>query len=378
MARSIIPDILVYILEQFLEPYAPYLGYSDLSACCLVCKQWQSFAQTVLFRHAFFAHSQQLASFLSVITQTYHKHSRELACAVRSIRHAMGPTVALSVLRRCENLVELQEIWSPGEQGSRLGVEVFRHENVAHLQTLSIHIEDMTLLDVLSLVGIWKDTLRHLRIDVQMPDHEPENGEDKNSQLQHEGGEALKHRISGFYLKSFHWLQGGSETELPSLKWIEDFLGESCGALQVFCCPRLPAKILDRVLARHASTLAVLYTRKECLEDFKKYIPAMSSLEELYLGGTVNEEVRTLVPLIEAGNLPRLRLLWMEGVDGELSVKKNLLDLGTSMGVEIIATTTRRWGIQGWQDPTSAEKPKLIWGKDGAVVRVPMNILRFN
>jgi len=83
------------------------------------------------------------------------------------------------------------------------------------------------------------------------------------------------------------------------------------------------------VLAHHAPTLAVLYTDKECLEVTKKYLPTMSGLEELYLGGRVNEEVRTLVPLVEAGYLPRLRLLWIEEVRRELLVQENLLDLAT-------------------------------------------------
>jgi hypothetical protein len=383
MAHRIIPDILIYTFEQFLEPTAPYLGYSDLSACCLVCKQWQTFAQTVLFRHVFPAHSSQLASFLSTITQTFptalpvDKHRRELARAVRSIRYAMGPSTASSILRHCENLVEFQEIWSHPEQGPPIEVEVFRGANNAHLQSLSAHIEDMTLLDVLDFVGIWKDTLRHLRLDVRMPDPKPEDGADRNSLVQHEGGDSLprgdllKNRISGYSLKSFHWLEGGSQTKLPSLDWIEDLLRKSHSMLQVFCCPSLPASVLDRILAHHASTLVVLYTNKGCLEVVKKYIPALSALEELYLGGTLDEEVRTLVPFVEAGNLPRLRLLWIETVDGELHMRENLLALATAMHVEVVATTTRRWSIRGQRDSTSTEKPLLIWGKNGSVVRVP-------
>ena len=381
MAHHVIPDILIYIFEQFLEPSAPYQGYADLSACCLVCKRWQAFAQSVLFRHVFLAHSLQLTSFLSVITPTLptsppiDNHKRELARAVRSIRHAIDPSNASLILRHCENLVEFQEIWSHLEQGPSLEVEVFRLANSAHLQSLSAHIKDMTLLDVLDFVGIWKDTLRHLRLDVEMPNPKPEDGEDRSSLLPREGGESLsqqellKSRISGYTLKSFHWLEGGSETKLPSLEWIEVLLGESHGMLQVFCCPSLPANILDRILARHASTLAVLYTNKMCLEVVKKYIPAMSALEELYLSGTFGEDVRTLVPFVEAGNLPHLHLLWIEEVDGELNVKANLLDLATALHVKVIATTTRRWNIRGWRDPTSADKPTLMWGKDGAVVR---------
>ena len=375
MAHLVIPDILIYIFEQFLEPFAPYLGYSDLSACCLVCKRWQTFAQTVLFRHAFFAHSQQLSSFLNAITQTYppslpiNKHRRELARAVRSIRYAIDPTAALSVLRHCENLVEFQEIWSLPEQGPPLKVEVFRRANNAHLQSLSAHIEDMTLLDVLDFVGIWKDTLRHLRLDVRMPDRKPVDGVDKNSQPQHEEVASLEHCISGYSLKSFHWLEGGSETKQPSLEWIENFLGKSHGMLQVFCCPNLPTNILDRILARHASTLIVLYTNKACLEVIGKHIPAMSALEELYLGGTVDDEVRTLVSLVEAGNLPRLRLLWIEKVHGELLLKTNLFDSAIAMHLKVVGTTTKA-SIRG-QDLTSAGQPKLVWGKDGALVRVP-------
>ena len=377
MPDIIIPDLLIYIFEQFLEPFAPYLGYSDLSACCLVCKQWQTFAQTILFRHAFLAHSQQLALFQYAITQTYppslpiNKHRRELACAVRSIRYAINPTAAFSILRLCENLVEFQEMWSLPEESPPLKVEAFRRANNARLQSLSAHIEDMTLLDVLDFVGIWKDTLRHLRLDVRMPEQKSVDGMDVNPRPQHEGGTSLKHRISGYSLKSFHWLEGGPETKLPSLEWIEDFLGNSHGMLQVFCCPSLPVNILDRILARHASSLIVLHTNKGCIEVIKKHIPAMSALEELYLGGTVGDEIRTLVPLVEAGNLPRLRLLWIEEVDGELRKKGKLLDLAKVMHVEVFATTTRRWGIRGWQDLTLAEKPKVVWGEDGAMVRVP-------
>lgn len=116
MAHRIVTDILIYILEQFLEPSTPYLGYDDLSACSLVCKQWQTFSQDILFRHVFLAHAQQLASFLSAIIQTFppsspiNKHKRELAHAVRSIRYAVDPPTVFSVLRHCENLVEFQEI----------------------------------------------------------------------------------------------------------------------------------------------------------------------------------------------------------------------------------------------------------------------------
>jgi hypothetical protein len=381
MAHHVIPDILIYIFEQFFEPYAPYLGYSDLSACCLVCKQWQTFAQSVLFRHVFLAHSLQLDSFLSAITPAFptspsiFDHKRELACAVRSIRYAIAPSISSSILRQCDNLVEIQEIWCP-EGGPPLHVEDVRLASNAHLRSLSAHIEEMTLLDVLDFVGIWKDTLRHLRLDVRMHDPNQEDGEDRGSPLQHEGveplrqQELLKDRSSGYILKSFQWLEGGSETKLPSLEWIEDVVGESHGMLQVFCCPSLPASILDRILARHASTLVVLYTNKWCLEAIKKYIPAMSALEELYLGGTLDEEVRTLIPFVEAGNLPRLRLLWIAEVDGELHGKVTLLDLATALHVEVIATTTQRWSIVGWRDPTPAGKPTLLWGKDGSSVRV--------
>ena len=374
MAHPIIPDILIHIFELFLEPSAPYLGYSDLSAFCLVCKHWQTFAQAVLFRHTSLAHSQQLASFLSAITQTYppslpiNKHRRQLARAVRSIRYATDPIAAFSVLRHCENLVEFQEIWSLPEQRLPIKVEAFRRANTAHLQSLSVHIEDMALLDLLDFVGIWKDTLRHLRLDVRMPDQKLVDGVDETP---HEGDANLKHLVSGYSLKSFHWLEDRHETKLQSLEWIEDFLGKSHGMLQVLCCPTLPADILDRILARHASTLVVLYTKSRCLEILRKHIPAMSALEELYLGGTVNDEVRTLVPLVEAGNLPRLRLLWIETVEGELLMKENLLDLATSMHVKVLATTTWRWRIQGWQDSTPPEKPKVLWGKDGVSVRVP-------
>src|SRR5258708_5146584 len=155
MAHQIIPDILIYIFEQFLEPSTPYLGYSDLSACSLVCRQWQIFAQSVLFRHIFLAHSQQLASFLSVITQTFppsspiNKHKNELARAVRRIRSAADPPTAFSILRHCENLVEFQEICSIPQHGPLLKVQGFQRANNAHLQSLSVHIEDMNLLDVL-------------------------------------------------------------------------------------------------------------------------------------------------------------------------------------------------------------------------------------
>jgi len=384
MAHRVIPDILISIFEQFLEPSAAFLGYSDLLACCLVCKQWQTFAQTVLFRHVFLAHTSQLAPFLFAITQTFptslpiNKHRRELALAVRSIRCAIGASTASPILHHCENLVEFQEIWSYPEQGAPLDVEILRRANNAHLQSLSAHIEDMTLLDVLDFVGIWKDTLRQLRLDVQMPKPKPKDGVDGDSLLRYEGGETLrqldllKSRTSGYSLKSFHWLEGELETKLPSLEWIEDLLGSSHGMLQVFCCPSLPATILDRILASHGSTLVVLYTNKGCLEVVKKYIPAMSTLAELYLGGTLDEEVRTLVPFVEAGNLPQLRLLWIEEIGGVLHTWENLLDLATVMHLEVIATTTRRWSIPGWRDGTSAEKPVLMWGKDGAMVRVPL------
>ena len=382
MAHHAIPDILIYIFEQFIEPSAPYLGYSDLSACCLVSKQWQTLAQNVLFRHVCLAHSLQLTSFLFAITPTnptsspINHHRRELARAVRSIRYAMGPSTASSILRHCENLVEFQEIWSHPGQGPPLEVEIFRRANSAHLQYLSAHIEAMTLLDMLDFVGIWKDTLRHLRLDVRMPDPKPEDGADRSSPPRHEEGESLgqrellKNRISGYTLKSFHWLEGRPETKLASLAWIEDFLWESHNMLQVFCCPNLPASILDRILARHASTLVVLYTNKRCFEVVKKYIPAMSALEELYLGGAFDEGVRTLVPFVEAGNLPRLHLLWMEEVVGVLHVRENLLDLATALHVEVLATRTRRLSIEGRRDPALAEKPTLMWGKNGAAVRV--------
>jgi hypothetical protein len=81
--------------------------------------------------------------------------------------------------------------------------------------------------------------------------------------------------------------------------------------------------------------------------------------------------VRTLIPLIDAGSLPRLRLLWLEEAGGELHVKEMLLDLGSAMHVETIATTTRRWRIRGWRDPPFAQKPRLVWGKDGDLVRLP-------
>ena len=119
MARLIIPDILTYIFGYFLDPSAPYLGYSDLSTCCLVCKQWQTVAQIMPFRHAFLAHSQQLASFLSVITQPLppslpiNDDRGELAHAVRSIRYRQMAPTALLVLRHCKNLVEFEEVWSP-------------------------------------------------------------------------------------------------------------------------------------------------------------------------------------------------------------------------------------------------------------------------
>jgi hypothetical protein len=380
MPHPIIPDILIYIFGQFIEPSAPYLGYSDLSACSLVCKQWQCFAQSGLFHHVFLEHSQQLDSFLSAITQTFppslpiNKHRRELACAVRSIHYEVDPPMALSFLRHCENLVEFREIWFLPRQDPPK-VEDFRAANNAHLQSLSVHLEEMALLGVLDLVGIWKDTLRHLRLDVRMPDHTPEGGMDRISQ-QPGGGESLgqrdllKVRVSGYSLKSFHWLEGGSETKLPSLGWIEDLLWGSHGMLQVFCCPSLPESIVDKILARHASTLVVLYTNIGCIEVIKKHIHAMRALEELYFGGSVDEEVRTLVPLVEAGNLPRLRLLWMEDVEGELRVKQNLLDLAALVHVNILATARRRWGIGRWQDPTPTENPKLVWGKDGAMVYV--------
>lgn len=229
---------------------------------------------------------------------------------------------------------------------------------------------------MLDFVGIWKDTLRHLRLDVRMLDPKPEEGTENNSELQQGGDEHLRqsnlleHHVSGYSLKAFYWLEGGSETKQPSLEWIEGFLGSSYGMLQVFCCPTLPANILDRILARHASTLVVLHTSKGCLEVIKKYIPAMSGLEELYFSGTLDEEVRSLVPLA-AGDLPRLRILWMEEVDRELRTKEILLDLATAMHVEILATTTSKWSIRGWRDPTSAKEPKLMWGKDAAMVRVP-------
>jgi len=114
-----IPDIFTYTFGCFLEPFAPYLGYSDLLTCCLVCKQWQTVAQIMLFRHAFLAHSQQLASFLSAITQPLppslpiNDHRRELAHAVRSIRYSTDTPTAVLVLRHCKNPVEFQEVWSP-------------------------------------------------------------------------------------------------------------------------------------------------------------------------------------------------------------------------------------------------------------------------
>jgi len=226
MAHLVIPDILTYIFGYFLDPSVPYLGYSDLSTCCLVCKQWQTVAQIMLFRHAFLAHSQQLASFLSAITHPFppslliNNHRRELAHAVRSIRYSTDAPTSLSILRHCKNLVEFQEIWCLPEHGRSLKVEDFRHANSAHLHSLSVRIEDMTLLDVLDLVGIWKDTLRHLRLDVRKSSHKPEDGTDGNAQPRHEGGEPLdlEHRTSGYSLKSFHWLEGESETQLPFLE----------------------------------------------------------------------------------------------------------------------------------------------------------------
>jgi hypothetical protein len=320
-----------------------------------------------------------MASFLSTITQTFptalpvDKHRRELARAVRSIQYAIGPSTAPSVLRHYKNHAGIKELWSHPEEGPLIEAEVSRGANNAYLQSLSAHIEDMTLLDVLDLVGVWKDSLRHLRLDVLTPDPRPEDGADRSSLLQHEGGESLprgdllKYRISSYSLKSVHCLEGGAETNLPSLGWIEDLLGKSHSMLHGFCCPTLPASILDGILARHASTLVVLYTNKECLEVVRKYIPAMSALEELYLGGTFDAEVRTLVPFVEAGNLPRLRVLWIETVNGELHRRENLLALGTAMHVEFVVTTTRRWEQRG---PTPAGKPYLIWGNSGSEVRV--------
>ena len=66
----------------------------------------------------------------------------------------------------------------------------------------------------------------------------------------------------------------------------------------------------------------------------------MNALEELYLGGTLDKEMRTLVSFVEVGNLPRLQLLWIEEADVKLLVRENPFDSVTTMRVEVTATTT--------------------------------------
>lgn len=48
------PRIVIYTFEQLLEPSTPYLGYSDIPACCLVCFFSPNFFGTLnlLFRNS--------------------------------------------------------------------------------------------------------------------------------------------------------------------------------------------------------------------------------------------------------------------------------------------------------------------------------------
>ena len=98
----------------------------------------------------------------------------------------------------------------------------------------------------------------------------------------------------------------------------------------------------------------------------------MNVLGERYLCGTPNEEVRTPVPFVEAGNIPRLHLPWIDELDGELQLRENLLDLATAIRhVDIYRYNDMgRWGIGGRRGSTS-EETILMWGNSGAVVRVP-------
>ena len=47
----------------------------------------------------------------------------------------------------------------------------------------------------------------------------------------------------------------------------------------------------------------------------------MNALEELYLGGILDKEMRTLGSFVEAGNLPRLHLIWIEEADVKLHAR---------------------------------------------------------
>ena len=68
----------------------------------------------------------------------------------------------------------------------------------------------------------------------------------------------------------------------------------------------------------------------------------MNVLGERYLCGTPNEEVRTLVPVVEVGNIPWLHLPWIDELDGELQLRENLLDLATA--IRHVDTATTIWG----------------------------------
>ena len=111
--------------------------------------------------------------------------------------------------------------------------------------------------------------------------------------------------------------------------------------------PSIPVSILGRTLARHASTLGVLYTNKRYFKVAKKYIPAINALEGLYLGETFDKEMRMLVSFVEAGNLPWLHLLWIEEADVKLHVRENPFDPAAAMRVEVTVTTTQKGGGLG-------------------------------
>ena len=95
-------------------------------------------------------------------------------------------------------------------------------QNNTHLQFSSTHPEDITVLDILDLVNIWNDTLRHLRWMCECLVSSPGMGwieaycPGMKEVISTTTG-FVEDRISGYSLKSFRWLEGESETKLRFL-----------------------------------------------------------------------------------------------------------------------------------------------------------------
>lgn len=333
------PELLLVVFEQLIDRKAPYASYNTLSSCALVHTTWTPLAQSTLFRHVVLPHTELQPFFDNLLSKSALEtslnvsspHVDSLTRSIRSINCPMELTTTVQILELCPMITDLRglvlhgstlnhqlllPLWGPSLQKARLA-------------TLSIGFVSAPLEEMLAFIGVWKTTLRYLRVDILGEKdvdeelrfaqtggteiHDAENKKDGQRRLR----EVAEEFLTGFKLRSFQWRWHPKlDIQLEYFSWVPNLLSGSVGTLEAFVISKFPVSDADNIsqaLQRHCKTLKIvgLYSHPAALSA--AVVSTLIAIDELYLWGNVP---RSFVDTLHDGlvsSTKTLNIVWLDG-----------------------------------------------------------------